>query len=125
MLRLPFARATLVVAMAATPTLAFAAPAAVATASSVPAPATMAIITQDQTWLRAAPRDSAQQQAVLSHGEVVEVRGERLDYVQVYDHKRERGGYGCDYGSHGKLLELEYGSQPRGGTGFHLSLGTN
>ncbi len=53
----------------------------------------MAIITQDQVALRAAPRDAAQQQALLAIGETVEVRGERLDYLQVYDHKRERGGF--------------------------------
>jgi len=59
-------------------------------ASAAPA---MAIIIQDQVSLRAAPRSSAQLQAALSQGEVVEVRGERLDYLQVYDHKRERGGF--------------------------------
>ena len=62
-------------------------------AHAAPPEATMAIITQDQTHLRAAPRDGAQQQAVLTQGEVVEVRGDRLDYVQVWDHRRERGGY--------------------------------
>ena len=65
---------------------------AIPTSGAAAAPM-MAIITQDQSSLRAAPRDSAQQLAVFSHGEVVEVRGERLDHVQVYDHKRERGGY--------------------------------
>ena len=43
--------------------------------------------------LRAAPRDSAKQQAVLWQGEMVEVRGERMDYLQVYDYGRERGGF--------------------------------
>ncbi len=52
-----------------------------------------ALITTDATPLRAAPRDSAQQQAVLWPGEQVEVRGERMDYLQVWDHKRERGGF--------------------------------
>jgi hypothetical protein len=52
-----------------------------------------AIVTQDQTALRASPRDSAPSQAVLWAGEEVEIRGERLDYVQVWDHKRERGGF--------------------------------
>ena len=52
-----------------------------------------AIVVQDQTSLRAAPRDSAQQQSSLWQGEVLEVRGERLDYLQVWDHKRERGGF--------------------------------
>ena len=60
---------------------------------AAPPEAALAIITQDQTHLRAAPRDGAQQQAVLTQGEVVEVRGDRLDYVQVWDHRRERGGY--------------------------------
>ena len=48
-----------------------------------------AIVVQDQASLRAAPRDGAQQQASLWQGEVLEVRGERLDYLQVWDHKRE------------------------------------
>ena len=52
-----------------------------------------AIVVQDQASLRAAPRDGAQQQASLRQGEVLEVRGERLDYLQVWDHKRERGGF--------------------------------
>lgn len=52
-----------------------------------------AIITKDQAALRAAPRSSARQQAVLWQGEMVEVRGERMDYLQVYDYRRERGGF--------------------------------
>jgi len=52
-----------------------------------------AVVTQDQAALRAAPRASARQQAVLWQGEMVEVRGERMDYLQVYDYKRERGGF--------------------------------
>jgi hypothetical protein len=52
-----------------------------------------AIITQNQIPLRAAPRDSAKQQAVMWQGEVVEVRGTKMDYLQVYDYKRERAGY--------------------------------
>jgi hypothetical protein len=67
------------------------------TASAAPAPtdgpAAAAIVLVDQAPLRAAPRDSAQQQAQLWSGELLEVRGERLDYLQVYDHKRERGGF--------------------------------
>jgi hypothetical protein len=57
------------------------------------AAAALAIVTQDQSVLRAAPRDSAQQQTVLSQGDTLEVRGETLDYLQVYDHRRERAGY--------------------------------
>ena len=53
----------------------------------------LAIVTQDQSALRAAPKDSAQQQAMLWQGDVLEVRGARMDYLQVYDHRRERAGY--------------------------------
>ena len=55
-------------------------------------PAT-AMIVADQVSLRAEPRSTARQQAVLWQGEMVEVRGERLDYLQVYDYRRERGGF--------------------------------
>ena len=78
------------------PAIAVTAVAALAAAFSFPAAAASlqtAIITGDQVALRAAPRDSAQQQAQLWQGEMVEVRGERLDYLQVYDHLRERAGY--------------------------------
>lgn len=53
----------------------------------------VAIVTRDQAPLRAAPRDSAPSNAVLWQGEALEVRGERLDYLQVWDHARERGGF--------------------------------
>ena len=53
----------------------------------------VAIVTQDSAALRSAPRESAQQQAVLWQGDTLEVRGERMGYLQVYDHRRERGGY--------------------------------
>lgn len=65
----------------------------VATAAPLADALGQAIVVQDQSSLRAAPRDSAQQQTVLWQGEVLEVRGERLDYLQVWDHKRERGGF--------------------------------
>src|SRR3954463_8192130 len=52
-----------------------------------------AIVATDHAVLRASPRDSAPQQAQLWQGEVLEVRGERLDYLQVWDHARERGGF--------------------------------
>ena len=55
--------------------------------------AVIAIVTQDQSTLRAAPRDSAPQQAVLWQGDSLEIRGEKGDYLQVYDHRRERAGY--------------------------------
>ncbi|OEZ96072.1 hypothetical protein [Duganella sp. HH101] len=53
----------------------------------------LAIVTQDQAALRAAPKDSAQQQAVLWQGDSLEIRGERQDFLQVYDYRRERAGY--------------------------------
>jgi len=61
--------------------------------SSTIAAAALAIVAQDQVVLRAAPRDSAQQQTVLSQGDSLEVRGEKMDFLQVYDHRRERAGY--------------------------------
>ncbi|MBI3367303.1 MAG: hypothetical protein HY021_02270 [Burkholderiales bacterium] len=53
----------------------------------------VAIVTQDNIALRAGPRDSAPQQAVLWQGDALEVRGEKQDYLQVWDHRRERAGY--------------------------------
>lgn len=53
----------------------------------------MAIVATDQAVLRGAPAASAPAQAQLWQGELLEVRGERLDYLQVWDHARERGGY--------------------------------
>ena len=55
--------------------------------------AAIAIVTQDSVPLRAAPRDSAQQQAVLWQGDSLEIRGTKGDFLQVYDHRRERAGY--------------------------------
>ena len=55
--------------------------------------AAMAIVIQDNAQLRAAPRESAQQQVLLWQGDSLEVRGEKGDYLQVYDHRRERAGY--------------------------------
>jgi len=55
--------------------------------------ASIAIVTQDASALRAAPSDSAAQQAQLWQGDLLEVRGRRLDHLQVYDHRRERAGY--------------------------------
>ena len=57
------------------------------------AAAALAIVAQDEVALRAAPRRSAQQQAQLWQGDALEVRGAQLDYLQVYDHRRERAGY--------------------------------
>lgn len=53
----------------------------------------IAIVTQDQSALRASAKDSAAQQAVLWQGDSLEIRGEKGDFLQVYDHRRERAGY--------------------------------
>lgn len=58
-----------------------------------PAPNPTAIVVVDQSALRASPCESAQQQAVLWQGDSLEVRGRKMDYLQVYDHRRERAGY--------------------------------
>lgn len=63
------------------------------TIAAAAASSLIAIVTQDQAALRAAPRDSAQQQVVLWQGDSLEIRGERMDYLQVYDHRRERAGF--------------------------------
>lgn len=60
--------------------------------AATPAP-TIAIVSQDQAPLRAAARESAPQQAMLWQGDALELRGERADHLQVYDHRRERGGF--------------------------------
>jgi hypothetical protein len=53
----------------------------------------LALVAQDATPLRASASDSAPAQAQLWPGDALEVRGERLGYLQVWDHRRERGGY--------------------------------
>jgi hypothetical protein len=61
--------------------------------AAVAASMTTALVTTDAAVLRAGPRESAPQQAQLWQGELLEVRGERLEWLQVWDHRRERGGY--------------------------------
>lgn len=68
------------------------APPASAALAATPA-ARVALVTQDQTALRAAPRDSAALQTQLWRGEALELRAEQGDHVQVWDHRRERGGW--------------------------------
>lgn len=53
----------------------------------------LVLVAQDPVPLRAAPSDSAAQQAQLVQGDALEVRGRRLDWLQVWDHRRERAGY--------------------------------
>ncbi len=67
--------------------------AATAKAVALALPLTTAIVVSDQAPLRASAKDSAPLQATLRQGEMLEVRGERLDYLQVYDHGRERAGF--------------------------------
>jgi hypothetical protein len=55
--------------------------------------ATLAIVVQDRAPLRAEPRANAAEMTALGQGDVVEIRGERADYVKVYEYGRERGGY--------------------------------
>ncbi|MEF8704277.1 MAG: hypothetical protein V5B32_13760 [Candidatus Accumulibacter sp. UW26] len=53
----------------------------------------IAIVTQDQSVLRAAPREPAAQHAVLWQGDSLEIRGSKGDRLQVHDPRRERPGY--------------------------------
>ncbi len=55
--------------------------------------ATVAIVTQNQAPLRATPSDSSAQRASLWQGEPLEVRGEKLNYLKVYDPNLKRAGY--------------------------------
>lgn len=52
-----------------------------------------ALVSHDRAYLRSEPKDAASRLATLYAGDVLEVRGEKLGYVSVYDHRRERGGY--------------------------------
>jgi hypothetical protein len=54
---------------------------------------TTAIVAIDQTALRSAPRDAAESRDTLARGDALEIRGVSKDYLKVYDHRRERGGY--------------------------------
>ena len=65
------------------------APAAVAAA---PVPR-YALVTQDAAPLRSGAKSGGTPLASLSQGELLELRGQRMDYLQVYDPSRERGGY--------------------------------
>jgi hypothetical protein len=55
--------------------------------------ASAAIVQSDGVALRATAADSAAQHAALTQGDLLEVRGARLDYLKVYDHRRERAGF--------------------------------
>jgi hypothetical protein len=55
--------------------------------------AALAIVVQDHTPLRAAPRSNATELTELWQGDLLEVRGERAGYLRVYSPRNERGGY--------------------------------
>ena len=59
---------------------------------AAPAPR-YALVMQDAVPLRSAARSAGTPLASLSPGELLEVRGARMDYLQVWDLARERGGY--------------------------------
>ena len=62
--------------------------------------ATLAIVVEDRTPLRAAPAAAASELATLWQGDVLEVRAARAGYLRVYDYRRERGGYVKDEAAH-------------------------
>lgn len=53
----------------------------------------LAIVTGDGVVLRAQASESAARHGLLWQGESLEVRSSTLDYLQVYDHRIERGGF--------------------------------
>ena len=52
-----------------------------------------ALVLQDATPLHAGPKSAGVALAQLGQGELLELRGERLDYLEVWDPTRERGGF--------------------------------
>ena len=62
-------------------------------ATALVAASLLAIVVQDQAQLRSAPKDAALAHVMLWQGDALEIRGNRLDYLQVYDHRRERAGF--------------------------------
>jgi hypothetical protein len=55
--------------------------------------AALAIVVQDHASVRAEPRAGAAELTSLWQGDVVEIRGERVGYLKIYNYRRERGGY--------------------------------
>ena len=55
--------------------------------------AALAIVVQDHTSVRAAPKSSATELTTLWQGDLLEIRGESAGYLKVYNYRRERGGY--------------------------------
>jgi hypothetical protein len=69
------------------------APAAPKAPPGVPPAPRYALVTQDAVSVRSGAKSGGAPLALLTQGELLELRGERLDYLQVYDLSRERGGY--------------------------------
>jgi hypothetical protein len=61
-------------------------------AQEPPAPR-YALVLQDALPLRSGAKSGGAPLALLSQGELLELRGRRMDYLQVFDPLRERGGY--------------------------------
>jgi hypothetical protein len=57
------------------------------------ATASLGIVIHDHAPLRSSPKESGAQHAVLSQGDMIEIRSVRLDYFGVYDYRRERAGF--------------------------------
>ena len=53
----------------------------------------VAIVVQDAAPMRASAREMEKAHTLLWQGEALEVRSETGEWLQVYDHRRERGGY--------------------------------
>jgi hypothetical protein len=53
----------------------------------------VAIVVQDAAPMRAGAREAEKAHTLLWQGEALEVRNEVGDWLQVYDHRRERGGF--------------------------------
>lgn len=68
-------------------------PAVARAAVAAPAAPRYALVTQDAVPLRSGAKSGGTPLALLTQGELLELRGDRLDYLQVYDLSRERGGY--------------------------------
>ena len=63
-----------------------------ASSTELPAFPRAGLVVQDSP-LRGAPRDTASLQAQMGRGEALEIRAERGDHWQVWDYRRERGGW--------------------------------
>jgi len=61
--------------------------------AAAPRSSPQALVAIERLALRAAPREGAAVLAELTQGDLLEVRGQRLDHLQVYDHRRERAGF--------------------------------